>query len=542
MLLGIVLHAAMSFMPMAWIVQDSRQHAFFGQLVSFVHGFRMPLFFLLSGFFTAMLWKRRGLPSLLRQRTTRVLVPCLLGLVTIHPLMTHVADWAIERQWGSDSDQEESQEAGSAPPVQMPDEDIWTAAAWGSVYHLEQFLADGVDVNEQDPTFQQAPLAIASAFDRPAAVEFLLARGANVDFTNSNGDTALHAATFFGYPKVTRILLNAGADLSLKNVYGSTAVDNLDTHWDLVSLIAGMIRLELEEEAVMAGREEIRGLLKGRLGADGQLLPEAAQEPGWHERLQDATLALKRRPLVAENQFDHLWFLWDLCFLVILFALLTPLLSRIPFGDWVHSPRNLLWLVPLTAFPQSLMGLEFSFFGPDTTTGWIPMPTVLGYYAIFFLFGSLYYLSDDRTSRLGRRWPFQLGASALAFAFGYEFTTGSWGFCEDLLDPAHHRAAAVLLQVLFAWWMSFGLLGLFRRLLSHPSRRIRWVSDSSNWLYLAHLPLVVWLQVQVASWDLHPGLKLLLLTLVASVLLLLSYRYLVRYTPLGRLLNGPRSR
>jgi peptidoglycan/LPS O-acetylase OafA/YrhL len=68
MLLGIVLHAALSFAPIAWTVQDSRQSDFYYVLFACIHGFRMPLFFMLSGFFTAMLWRKRGLASLVKHR------------------------------------------------------------------------------------------------------------------------------------------------------------------------------------------------------------------------------------------------------------------------------------------------------------------------------------------------------------------------------------------------------------------------------------------------------------------------------------------
>ena len=58
MLLGIGLHAAMSFAPFPWTVQDVRQHELFTLFFLAVHGFRMQLFFLVSGFFTVMLWRR----------------------------------------------------------------------------------------------------------------------------------------------------------------------------------------------------------------------------------------------------------------------------------------------------------------------------------------------------------------------------------------------------------------------------------------------------------------------------------------------------
>ncbi|MDE0916147.1 MAG: acyltransferase family protein, partial [Planctomycetota bacterium] len=65
MLLGIALHGALSFVPIPWTVQDSQQHEMFGLLFFAIHGFRMPVFFVMSGFFTAMIWRRRGLVPLL---------------------------------------------------------------------------------------------------------------------------------------------------------------------------------------------------------------------------------------------------------------------------------------------------------------------------------------------------------------------------------------------------------------------------------------------------------------------------------------------
>ena len=85
MLLGILLHGAISFMREPfWPIQDS-QSLFWGMpegmqevgasmgmelpkqfspykffFMQLVHGFRMPLFFVASGFFAAMLWRQRA--------------------------------------------------------------------------------------------------------------------------------------------------------------------------------------------------------------------------------------------------------------------------------------------------------------------------------------------------------------------------------------------------------------------------------------------------------------------------------------------------
>lgn len=93
MLLGIVLHAAMFLAPTdpypiqdAWVAATPVEVNPYAYLLGAIHGFRMPVFFLLSGFFTALLWQRRGLRELARHRLKRIGLPLLLGTFTIIPL------------------------------------------------------------------------------------------------------------------------------------------------------------------------------------------------------------------------------------------------------------------------------------------------------------------------------------------------------------------------------------------------------------------------------------------------------------------------
>ena len=41
--------------------------------------------------------------------------------------------------------------------------------------------------------------------------------------------------------------------------------------------------------------------------------------------------------------------------------------------------------------PVRPMGYLFPVFGPDTSVGLLPVPTILLYYAIFFFFGAMYF-------------------------------------------------------------------------------------------------------------------------------------------------------
>jgi peptidoglycan/LPS O-acetylase OafA/YrhL len=133
MLLGIGLHASLAFFPAAWWVQDrtSGLEGLFDEFLWAVHGFRMPAFFLMSGFFTALLWRRRGLGALLNHRLRRVALPLLIGLFTIIPLTTIAGDWAAE----------------SAPAPRIADDDIWGKVFAGDVAGVEQLLDRGFDAD-----------------------------------------------------------------------------------------------------------------------------------------------------------------------------------------------------------------------------------------------------------------------------------------------------------------------------------------------------------------------------------------------------------
>ena len=71
---------------------------------------------------------------------------------------------------------------------------------------------------------------------------------------------------------------------------------------------------------------------------------------------------------------------------------------------------------------------------------------------------------------------------------------------------------------------------------------MRYISDSSYWLYVAHLPLILVAQAVVMTWPMPAIAKITLVCVVTSALLLASYQLFIRYTPIGTMLNGPRKR
>ncbi len=77
MWLGIVIHVSVVHMannsPLPW--QDDRTTPVADVLSAFIHTFRMPVFFILAGFFAAMLVQKRGVRDMVRHRLRRLALP-----------------------------------------------------------------------------------------------------------------------------------------------------------------------------------------------------------------------------------------------------------------------------------------------------------------------------------------------------------------------------------------------------------------------------------------------------------------------------------
>ncbi|WLB55873.1 acyltransferase family protein [Bradyrhizobium japonicum] len=97
LLLGIVLHAAMSFVPATprfWFIQDTHPSLLLGLLTFTIHVFRMTTFFLMAGFFARMSFHRRGTQSFVRDRLQRIGLPLVIGWPILFTPMSLIAIWA----------------------------------------------------------------------------------------------------------------------------------------------------------------------------------------------------------------------------------------------------------------------------------------------------------------------------------------------------------------------------------------------------------------------------------------------------------------
>ena len=89
MLLGLVIHSAVTygvFPGYHWPLKDPEStNLFMDYVVIFIHAFRMPIFFVVAGFFGAMLFFERSSKKMLKNRIDRILYPFIVFILILAP-------------------------------------------------------------------------------------------------------------------------------------------------------------------------------------------------------------------------------------------------------------------------------------------------------------------------------------------------------------------------------------------------------------------------------------------------------------------------
>jgi peptidoglycan/LPS O-acetylase OafA/YrhL len=541
MFLGVVLHASMAYIPnVPWGSHDPAAADWVGLILLGIHGFRMQLFFVISGFFTLMLLQRRGVQNVIKHRFMRILLPCLLCLITVLPAQHAIEGWATRSEAGAivrSSKDENATAFVNYLKADQPDKAV-------------QLLAAGLDPNAQDPMFGLTMLAWAALTDDGPVAGELIKRGANVNGRSRNQSTPLNAAAFRGSVMVAQLLLEQNADTTLKSADGDTPLRSAFAPADATAGIATLLSIKLPPDAdLIKGRQSVIRLLPG-----GDEALRGSPDAGFGKRTQQGLPALRSaytKWLVSgvvlgsgpaafnfflTNVFDHLWFLWLLWWMVLILAAMTNIFDRIPIGrlTWLGKPWRIAILVIPTGILQALQGLFAPIVGPDTSIGLIPMPNVFVYYLFFFLVGALIYRAGILDAAPTKGWIAELViANVVCFPLAIVLLAGR---------DTGGLVIGGIVQGFYAWLSIFGLIGFFRAKLSGESPVARYLSDASYFVYIFHIIVVLFFQHLLHSVGLPAGIKLMLVALMTTGILLGVYQLGVRYTFIGTLLNGKKTR
>jgi len=253
-------------------------------------------------------------------------------------------------------------------------------------------------------------------------------------------------------------------------------------------------------------------------------------------------------PAMPEDFFPlgHLWFLYQLLLIYVAVIAVRSVIARLDpaqklrglVDKAVHgSIRTMAGTftlgLPLAA---ALMSLPFWIYWmgiptPDMTLT-PQVPASVGY-GTAFVFGWLVHRSSNALTAIAERWFANL---VIAFvATGWLLHTMH---ATPMAAPGLTKTLYALIFGVAVWGWVLGLTGAALRFLSNYSATRRYIADASYWIYLAHLPVVVALQIWVSHWPLSWAVKFPMILVVSFAVLFASYHYLVRPTFVGKLLNG----
>ncbi|MBS0361337.1 MAG: acyltransferase family protein [Proteobacteria bacterium] len=264
-----------------------------------------------------------------------------------------------------------------------------------------------------------------------------------------------------------------------------------------------------------------------------------------------AAAAKAPKPPPLAFPLTHLWFLYILLWLYAATLGLRALVLKLDTGGRLRAGVDaaIAWVVesPFSAFILAVpAALVFLFGGPwrewfgvmTPDNSLIPNAEAAVAYFTAFGFGWLVHRQSGLIGIWARRWPLNLALAVASTAASLSIV----GVAPllTLAQPGWATVANAGLYALATWSWTFAVIGLALRFLNRESPARRYVADSSYWLYLIHLPLVMALQAAVVKLDLPAELKMLIVLAVAFPLMFASYHLMVRRTFIGAILNGRR--
>lgn len=247
--------------------------------------------------------------------------------------------------------------------------------------------------------------------------------------------------------------------------------------------------------------------------------------------MKDVPDAPKPPPTAA-----HLWFLYYLMFFYVLIwvcKLLVPVTVKeklLALNPWMA-----LVVLPLLLLP----GLSLAMIPYPAPDSFIPQLWAFGYFGLFFAYGYLLFGSYGLIDKFQTKWPILVVASLMLFVPFQMLLPEQVSF--DYQHPAWPiRIVMMLCLAYVSVFMSVAGLAFAKQVLDVRNGFMRFLADASYWIYIAHLPLVF--AIQYWLLDQSGGLLYKYSVSVGATLLIcvVSYVLLVRWTPIGWMLNGRR--
>lgn len=229
----------------------------------------------------------------------------------------------------------------------------------------------------------------------------------------------------------------------------------------------------------------------------------------------------------------HLWFLYYLIMFSVVSFLLGLLFKKMPklsqsinklyLSIFKHAILRLFVFTGLTVLILVIMDRYWV----NTSTSFVPDLGTFVFYFYFYMVGWLLFKSKSLLNTFKKYdWQFTMVGTLL-------FT---WYFFTDTSEFSLYIIMAI--RCLSCWLLIFGISGLFIRFGSNHSAKMRYISDSSYWVYLLHLPLTIIIPALIVDWNIPGVFKFLFVAIATSIICFVTYHYFVRNSFIGKFLNG----
>jgi hypothetical protein len=257
----------------------------------------------------------------------------------------------------------------------------------------------------------------------------------------------------------------------------------------------------------------------------------------------------------------HLWFLWQLMIFVIFTAIFRSLyllsigvlsrLSRIELGFIGNVCRQ---------FKSVLSGIIFRPRLPivfiilccviNLPTGGELILNPIGS-GLYFAIGYSLYRNSSLFMFLKAHWRYYFLAGLVGFTL-YMILDGTEAsnlaieiYSQELTSTVEEAKENLwllryLLKIICAVLFSYAFIGLSENRFGSYNAKLRFISDGAYWMYLIHLPIVALITFFMFNLHIPIEIKFLIAIGTTSMICLATYKYCVRSTLIGILLNGRR--
>ena len=241
----------------------------------------------------------------------------------------------------------------------------------------------------------------------------------------------------------------------------------------------------------------------------------------------------------------HLWFLLYLLYLYAIAISIVAIANRFAPYPTLTKLFDAILTTPLRLLVFPLFTAIFLWIGPWwgepalPIYGLLPKPMTLLYHGTFFAIGWLLHPRLHLLTTLKSSIPSTILVGAIALSF---YAAVAILQLHTLENELVLKCLTLLASAVATWSFTFAAVGIFLRFFPEPRPLARYLADASYWCYLAHVPIVIFFQIITSKLAVNAFIKFSVLLAVTMAILLITYEYTVRYTWIGKMLNGPRQR